>query len=324
VTAVVLVMRPDLPAKLFRPPIDGRLGELGPVLTEFGSAAARRQLCEARVLLTGWGCPVIDEDVLAAAPKLEAVVHSAGTVKGHVSAAVFERGIAVSSAAEANAVPVAEYTLAMILLANKAVPALAAEYRARRVAIDLHGGYPDVGNFGKTVGILGASKIGRRVIKLLEPFDLTVLLSDPYVDKATGARLVDLDELFAASDVVSIHAPAVPATEKIVDARRLALMRDGATLINTARGSLVDQPALVAELLGGRISAVLDVTEPEVTEPGSPLWELPNVQLTPHAAGALGNEMARLGASALDEVRRVLEGVPMRYAIDPATLSVIA
>jgi phosphoglycerate dehydrogenase-like enzyme len=123
---------------------------------------------------------------------------------------------------------------------------------------------------------------------------------------------------------VSIHAPAVPATDGLVTARLLASMRTGATLINTARGSLVDQDALIAELRRGRICAVLDVTEPEVTEPRSPLWELPNVQLTPHVAGAMGNELARLGAAAADEVRRVLDGVRLRHAVDPATLSVTA
>lgn len=327
-TAVVLAMAPDLPAKLFPPPIAARLGETGPPLTEFTSDAARARLADARVLLTGWGCPLIDDDVLAAAPRLEAVVHAAGTVKAHVGPAVFARGIAVSSAAAANAVPVAEYTLAMILLANKAVPILAAAYRARRGPLDLRAGFPDIGNFGKTVGILGASKIGRRLIELLRPFDLDVLLSDPYVDKPMaaelGVRLVGIDELFSAGDVVSIHAPAVPETEGLVDARLLASMRTGATLINTARGSLVDQDALVAELRRGRISAVLDVTEPEVAAPRSPLWELPNVQLTPHIAGAMGNELARLGASAAEEVARVLAGVRLRHAVDPATLSVTA
>jgi phosphoglycerate dehydrogenase-like enzyme len=271
---------------------------------------------------------LIGDDVLAAAPRLEAVVHAAGTVKSHVGAAVFARGIAVSSAAAANAVPVAEYTLAMILLANKAVPILTAAYRARRGSLDLRAGFPDIGNFGKTVAILGASKIGRRLIELLRPFDLDVLLSDPYVDKSMaaelGVRLVGIDELFSTGDVVSIHAPAVPETEGLVDARLLASMRTGATLINTARGSLVDQDALVAELRRGRISAVLDVTEPEVTEPRSPLWELPNVQLTPHIAGAMGNELARLGTSAVEEVLRVLAGARLRHAVDPATLSVTA
>jgi phosphoglycerate dehydrogenase-like enzyme len=330
---VELAMSPDLPEKLFPAPIAHRLMaaadvDLGRPLTEFTSDAARARLAQTRILLTGWGSPVIDETALAHAVRLEAVVHAAGTIKSHVSAAVFARGIAVSSAASANALPVAEYTVAMILLANKAVPALAREYRRRRAEIDLMGEFPDVGNYGKTVGLVGASKIGRRVLELLAPFDLEVLLSDPYVDAGTagslGARLVGLDDLFAASDVVSLHAPATAQTRGMVNRNRLTAMRTGATLINTARGSLVDQDALLAELRRGRIAAVLDVTEPEITVADSPLWDLPNVILTPHVAGALGNELARLGSDAVDEVLRVIGAEPLRHAVDPAVLAITA
>lgn len=330
-SAVVLAMSPQLPPKLFP---KSTMDELRAVvddwtpLTEFRSAAARAGLARARVLLTSWGCPVIDGRVLAQAPNLEAVVHAAGTVKTHIGAEVFERGVQVSSAAHANAIPVAEYTVAMILLANKAIPALAREYRARRRAVDVITRFSDIGNHGKTVGLVGASRIGRRVLRLLAPFDLEVLISDPHVDKATaeslGARLVGLDELFARSDVVSLHAPAITQTTAMVNAKRLAMMRTGTTLINTARGSLVDQDALVAELRRGRIAAVLDVTEPEITAADSPLWDLPNVVLTPHVAGALGNEIARLGESAVAEVLRVLAGEPLRHLVDPAVLAITA
>jgi phosphoglycerate dehydrogenase-like enzyme len=331
--AVVLAMPADLPARLFRGESAERLRALvgpdwGPPVTGFDSAEALDRLARARVLLTGWGSPVIDGRVLDHAPHLRAVVHAAGTVKSHVSPAVFERGVLVSSAADANAVPVAEYTVAMVLLANKAVPAMARAYRARRKAIDLIGEYPDIGNHGKTVGLVGASKIGRRVAQLLRPFDLEVLVSDPYLDEAgvaeLGVRKAGLDDLFSSCDVVSLHAPAIEETRGMVNASRLAAMRAGATLINTARGSLVDHDALVAELRLGRISAVLDVTEPEITPPDSPLWELPNVVLTPHVAGSLGNELARLGSQALDEVVRVIDGEPLRHSVDLAALPVTA
>jgi phosphoglycerate dehydrogenase-like enzyme len=110
----------------------------------------------------------------------------------------------------------------------------------------------------------------------------------------------------------------------MVNGDRLAAMRTGATLINTARGSLVDQDALLAELRRGRISAMLDVTEPEITVTDSPLWDLPNVILTPHVAGALGNELARLGSDAVDEVLRVIGAEPLRHPVDPAVLAITA
>lgn len=330
---VVPAMAPGLPERLFRGERADRLRALAgegwsAPLTDLTGESARERLASARVLLTGWGAPVIDEAALALAPRLRAVVHAAGSVKGHVTRAVFDRGVAVSSAAAANAVPVAEYTVAAILLANKGVLAMATDYRERRAYVDVLGDYREVGNYGRTVGLVGASRTGRKVAELLRPFDVEVLISDPYLDEAgavaLGARKVALDELFRSCDVVSLHAPATAETRHLVTAARLAAMRRGATLINTARGSLVDHDALVAELRAGRLSAILDVTEPEIPAQDSPLWELPNVVLTPHVAGSLGTELERLGAHALEEVRRALDGEPLVHAVDPAALGVTA
>jgi len=169
------------------------------------------------------------------------------------------------------------------------------------------------------VGIVGASRIGRRVIELLRPFDLDVLLHDPWVDdddaRRLGARALPLDELLAGCDVVSLHAPAVPETRHMLDARRLALLRDGATLVNTARGALVDGKALELELVSGRIAAVLDTTDPEILPSDSPLYELPNVFLTPHIAGSLGDETSRMTELALDEIERFTQGRPLQHAV---------
>jgi phosphoglycerate dehydrogenase-like enzyme len=166
------------------------------------------------------------------------------------------------------------------------------------------------------------------VLRLLAPFDLRPLLADPYVTAADaaelGAELVELPDLFRRSDVVSVHAPALPETRGLVSAALLALLPDGATLINTARGALIDEYALIAQLRTGRISAVLDVTEPEPPAVDSPLWQLPNVLLTPHAAGALGTELFRLGTCAADELARFAAGEPLAFAVDPSRLAVLA
>jgi phosphoglycerate dehydrogenase-like enzyme len=318
-------MRADLPRRLFSPTAMERLQRVASVdtnvvLTDFRGA----RLGHAEVILSGWGCPPVDEQVLDSAPALRAIVHAAGSVKGHVSAACWERGIRVSSAAAANAEPVAEYTLARILLANKAAERMARAYRERRSAVDLLAEFPTVGNRGKTVGIVGASRIGRRVIELLRPFELSVIVSDPYLEDDLGVERRELDELLAAADVVSLHAPALPSTRHLIDARRLALLRDGATLINTARGALVDHDALVLELASGRIDAVIDVTEPEVLPPDSPLYELPNVVLTPHIAGALGTEVLRLGDAAVDEIERYAAGEPFAHPVTAADLGRVA
>ncbi|MEV6394154.1 hydroxyacid dehydrogenase [Streptomyces sp. NPDC051907] len=281
-------------------------------------------LATAEVLLTCWGAPPLTAEVLAAAPRLRAVVHAAGSVKHHITEACWERGIAVTSTAAANALPVAEYTLAAILFAGKRVLRSAHRYGQLRAPHDWVSELDGAGNYRRTVGVVGASRIGRRVIELLRPFDLRVLLYDPYADAAEARELgvvrTELDELCAQSDVVTVHAPQLPATHHMIDARRLALMPDGATLVNTSRGSLVDEAALLPELLSGRLDAVLDVTDPEAPPADSPLYELPNVLLTPHIAGSLGNELHRMADRALDELERYAAGLPFADPVLPGTL----
>jgi len=298
-------------------------------IQDFSTEGARALLREADILLTGWGCPYIDRSVLAAAPNLKLVAHAAGTVKFLVDPALYEAGILVTHAAEANAIPVAEFTLAAIIFANKRVFELRDFYRADHSRRSTWAVMDEpIGNYRRTIGLIGASRIGRRVAALLQTLDVDVLLADPFVTPTDPVcdhvGLVDLDQLLRRSDVVSIHAPSLPSTRNMVGARELRLMPDGATLINTARGALVDEAALIAELRTGRIRAVIDVTEPEIPPHGSPLYDLPNVFLTPHVAGAAGTERLRLGLMAVEEIERFVAGQPMRYAIEPAHLERIA
>ncbi|MFJ7345368.1 hydroxyacid dehydrogenase [Streptomyces sp. NPDC101110] len=293
------------------------------VVQDFTEPRGLDALARAEVLVTGWGCPRIDGAVLDAAPRLRAVLHSAGSVKSFATHALRERGITVSSAAVANALPVAEYTLAMILLAGKDVLAARDRMRATRASTGW-GVIPGIGNHGRRVGVIGASRIGRRVLELLRPFDLRPVLTDPYVDEhaaaALGVPLLPLDELLRTSGIVTLHAPDTPETRHMIGSRELALMPDGAVLINTARGGLVDHDALVAELRTGRLSAVLDVTDPEPLPADSPLYDLPGAFLTPHLAGSQGNELARLGLAVVREAERLVAGEEPAYAIEWATL----
>ncbi|MCF1597231.1 hydroxyacid dehydrogenase [Streptomyces muensis] len=287
----------------------------------------KEALARTEILVTGWGCPRLDTAFLDAAPELRAVLHSAGSVKGLATPELWRRGIAVSSAAVANAVPVAEYTLAMILLAGKDLFAARDRLRAER-AFPGWGLVPGIGNHGRRVGVIGASRIGRRVIELLRPFDLRVSLFDPYVDEAGAAELgvclLDLPELLRTSDVVTIHAPETPETRHLIGPRELSLMPDGAVLINTARGGLLDHDALTAELRAGRLSAILDVTDPEPLPADSPLYDLPNAFITPHLAGSQGNEVARLGLAVVEEAERLAAGHPLAHGIVPSELEHMA
>jgi phosphoglycerate dehydrogenase-like enzyme len=277
------------------------------------------------VLLTCWGAPRVDAAVLDAAPNLRAIVHAAGSVKGMLDPVVWGRGLVVSSGADANAVPVAEYAVAMIVLAGKNAFAAAHAYTStgqRPPVAD------DVGNFGRTVGLVGASRVGRRTLERLRSYDFELLLSDPFLSAeqaaGLGAELVPLDELCRRSTIVSLHAPAVPSTERMIGRTQLALMPDGATLINTARGWILDHDALLDEVTTGRLNAILDVSTPEPPPADSPFFHLPNVLMTPHIAGAQGLEIGRLGESAVRELQRYAAGEPFAHPVLAAELDHIA
>jgi phosphoglycerate dehydrogenase-like enzyme len=329
---VVLAMQPWALPDLFPPDLLDRLRTLARLepaaaLTSFATADATSALRHAQVLVTGWGCPHIDSDVLAAAPQLQAVIHAAGSVKKLIAPAVFAHGVAVSSAAAANAVPVAEYTVAAMVFAAKRVLPRARWYACDRETQDWRSG-AGTGLYGRTIGIIGASRTGQLVMQRLRAFDVQLLVADPYLDfdqaLALGAELVDTDELCRRSDLVSIHAPALPQTHHLLDARRLGLLRDGATLINTARGSLVDTDSLTRHCAAGRIAAVLDVTDPEPLPPDHPLLRLPNVLVTPHLAGSQGHDMRRLGEFAVGELTRFVRGEPLHGTVRAADLDRIA
>jgi phosphoglycerate dehydrogenase-like enzyme len=175
---------------------------------------------------------------------------------------------------------------------------------------------------------VGASRIGRRVIRRLVTFGFQVLVSDPYLDAreaaVLGAQWTELDELCRRSSIVTLHAPDLPETRHLMDARRLALMERGTTLINTARGALVDTDALTAACAAGHLDAVLDVTDPEPLPPGHPLFALPNVMITPHVAGVQGSEMRRLGEFAIEELERYIRGEALVGLVRQEDLPVLA
>jgi phosphoglycerate dehydrogenase-like enzyme len=272
----------------------------------------------------GWGMPALNEKTLVHAERLRILAYSAGSVKGLVGDEVWKRGIVVTSAAADNAVDVAHYTLGVMLLSVKNYIELSSS-GVKKSWWGRDGHRPPDDFRGCTVGIIAASYIGKLVLKLLEPFGVERLLYDPYVTaeqaRALGAEKVELDEIFRRSDIVSLHAPNIPETRHLVNAQRLALMKDGAAFINTSRGALVDETALVAELQHRRIWAYLDVTDPEPPPPGSPMWTCPNLTITPHIAGALGRGRKSMGQLAIDELKRFFAG---QSPLHPMTKDLLA
>ncbi|MCG5218672.1 hydroxyacid dehydrogenase [Streptosporangium sp. KLBMP 9127] len=272
---------------------------------------------DVRVLITGWGTPPLSAGVLDRLPSLELVLHAAGTVRVIATPAVWERGIRVSTATAANAVSVADFTYAQIQLSLKNVWRLALAARStggpvRRAGIR--------GVDGATVGLVGLGHIGRLVARRLAEHDLRLLAYDPFAraEEAAeaGVELADLATVIGAGDVLTLHAPHNAATDNMISTAELDLMPAGGTLINTARGGLVDHDALVAFLTRrSDVFALLDVTEPEVLPAGHPLFALDNVLVTPHIAGSLGTEEARLGDLVAAEFVRFADGLPLEHEV---------
>ena len=299
---------------------------LGEPLTRHQCAAHPDQLRAVECIFSGWGAPVLDDHFLAAAPKLQAVFYGAGSIRGVVTDAFWNRGIVITSAYAANAIPVVEYTLAIILLSLKhfwrhAAAAKNRDFTSRSI--------PAPGAYRSTVGVVSLGMIGRQVCDRLRGHDVQVLAYDPFATPAQAAalnaELCPLEELFRRADVVTVHTPWLKETEGLITGAHVVAMKPGATLINTARGAVMREAELIAVLQRRPdLQAVLDVTHPEPPAPESPLYALPNVVLTPHIAGSMDNECHRLGNYMVEELRRYLAGQPLRWQITQALAAKLA
>ncbi len=283
---------------------------------------------ECDIWITGWGTPGL-QGRFSQPPKL--VVHAAGTIKGLQPEEGFARGVRFSSCNNALAVGVAETTLGMMIAGLKGL-FFARDWTA-------NGGWG--GNFtfnlphfkirelyGLKIGIVGASKVGRNLMRLLKSFDVQISVADPFLSEAAAAELgvekVTLEKLFSESDVITIHAPFLPSTTGMITGSLIKSMKDNGLFINTARGALVDEAGLIEELQTQRISAILDVTSSEPPAADNPLRNLPNVVLSPHVAGAVTNGCLRIGNEAVDHVLSFVSGRPIEGEVTEAQLAFLA
>lgn len=272
-------------------------------------------------IFSTWGMPAMtEEEIKAIFPNVKCLFYAAGTVQAFARP-FLNCGIRIFSAWAANAVPVAEYTLSQILLANTgyfhtSVPASKGEaVECRRIRDH----FP--GNYGTNVGIIGVGMIGGLVIEMLKSYKLNVLAFSPSLTEEKAARLgvkrATIEEIFANCLVVSNHLANLPQTVGIFKKEHFASMLPYSTFLNTGRGAQVVEADLI-EVLQNRpdIMAVLDVTDPEPPVEGSEFYALPNCILTPHIAGSIGLEVRRMSEYMVTQFNNVVQGLPTQYEVD--------
>jgi phosphoglycerate dehydrogenase-like enzyme len=284
--------------------------------TPFTSQALIRSLQGVDVCLTHWGCPTFTSDVLEKAPQLRLIVHAAGSVADLVTEQVYERGIKVCSANSIMAQYVAEGVLAYILAGLRWIPQQASDMQHH--VLWEQRTLESESLIGAKMGLIGLGTIGRFLLELLKPFHVQIKLYDPYVapDSLKDYRNVELsslEDVLTWADILSIHSSLTHETRGMLSADRLRMIKNGALLVNTARGAIVDEQALIDELRQERFRAVLDVYDTEPLPLDSPLRDMKNVILLPHVAGIPAREI--MSYAMLEEIQRYSKGEPLRYEI---------
>ena len=282
------------------------------------------KLKEVEAIFSCWGMLSLTEAQLDQLPNLKAVFYAGGSVNGF-SEPLLERGITICNAAEANAIPVAEFCLAQILLACKRVHLNT--YLCRQGPWKQSEMPVGKGAYGETIALLGIGAISRYLLKLLKPFNLRVIGVSDYLNEEQAQemgidQLVSIEQAFREGYVVSNHLADWPSNKGSLTKEMLASMRQGATFINTGRGAQVDEEGMI-DVLEQRLdlTALLDVQHPEPPEAGSRLFGLPNVHMTSHIAGSTNDEVQRMADFMLDDFGRWLNGEPLRYAVDAQVLT---
>lgn len=299
------------------------------IITSQNFESKVNDLKDIKFIFSTWGMLPLNENQISLLNKLEVVFYAAGSVR-YFCEPFMRKGIKVVSAWIANGYPVAEFTMAQILLATKGyflATRICQTYEGRKNYINLETVYP--GNFDVNISILGAGGIGKNVIKLLKPFNLNILVFDPFLSdceaKELGVRKVSLEEAFKYSIVVSNHIADLQETKKIISKELFVLMMPHSTFINTGRGATIDEEGML-DVLEKRqdITVLLDVTDPEPPEKNSRLFKLKNVFLSPHIAGTIGKELVRNSDCVIEEYQRLKNGESLLYEISFDMLKTMA
>lgn len=292
----------------------GRLTDLCPgVFHE--EALEKGELGDVELFFSTWGMPALTPEQLARLPKLKAVFYAAGATDGFARP-LFARNIKVLSAWQANAIPVAEFCTAQIMLGLKGYFRNTRSIKCRDDWAKAHA-MAGPGCYGETVALIGAGAIATLTKKMLEQNNVNVII----IPSRAERRTVSLEEAFSKAFVVSNHLPNRSDNIGVLNGKLFASMREGAVFINTGRGAQVNEAELI-EVLEKRpdLTALLDVMHPEPPEDGSKLYTLPNVRLSTHIAGSINDEVHRMADYMIEELRRYLAGEPLVYEVSESML----
>lgn len=263
------------------------------------------------VIMSSWGAPILNNTFLNNAPNLKAFFYAAGSIRSFITNDFWNKDIALSSAWAANAIPVAEFTFAQIILSLKNMW----KYTSSLIKV------PCKGTYKSNVGIISLGMIGKLVTQKLASLDVNVYAYDPFISetdaKKINIKLTSLNEIFEKCNVVSLHTPLLTETQNMITKEHFLLMKQNATFINTSRGAIVNENHLI-EVFSKRpdLTALLDVTVTEPPLKNSPIYTMKNIFLTPHIAGSLNNERQRLGHYMTEELIRWQQHKQLKYSIN--------
>ena len=290
------------------------LEELGEVIynpydRQYNKEELQEALAGVDIVMTGWGNIQLDEEVLQKADQLKIVAHTGGTVADLVSDALYQKGVTVISGNPTFAESVAESCVCYTMCALRRLE------ESMKIVRD--GGwkkadYYNEGIMDRTIGLVGFGAIAKKFAKMLTPFRVKIKVYSSYLTKeeaATyGATVASLDEIFETCNVISIHSGLNPKTYHMVKEEHFKKMKDGALIVNTARGAVLDEEALIRELQSGRILAALDVFEQEPLPLDSPLLTLKNAMLIPHMGGPTIDRREYVVFQLIEDIQSVLKG----------------
>ncbi len=270
---------------------------------------------EADIILTCWQSPKVTMKVLEACPELKLLSHTAGEVKHYVDRDVIEAGFIVTNWGVSTAHSTAEGAFAMTLAILRRYQNMPFWMRNDRLFWDIPD-QSDEGLFEQRVGLHGLGAIAQEYAKLIRPFDCHVSAFSPncpdeIFEQLGIVRVDSLEKLYSTNRIISCHASLRPDTHGLVGAKLLGMIEDGGYFINTSRGAVVDQAALIEELKKGRINAALDVFDPEPLEEDSPLRDMPNCFVVPHRAGPTPDRRKVMGRHAVDNILAYVNGAEL-------------